>query len=353
MVLSWTKWTLAAAGILIALLPVGVSAQDADVVVVASGDRIRGDVRRLHHGRLAFRTLAGPAPGGQRWAGTISIVWTEVVSLTSAQPLVIELTSGERFTGSIASSSPGHLVVETASGPTPPIPMTRIVGIFPVEDGFRARTTGSLDFGLSLSNAQDARTYTLNGEATHRSEDYLYDTHVVLSSWLSARTGADTLTRNDVAADVRRWLPHRWFGIAKARLQQDEHLDLDLRFAAGAGAGRMLWKSNSTVLLVQGGLAYNAENYHNRDTDHSAEAVAGVQWDWFESGSTLEASFVADTYVSLARARARLDLEAAIRRDIVWDLYWAVNVFERFDGDPPNDRPRSDFALSMTLGWVF
>ena len=353
MVLSWTTRTLVVAGILVALHPAIVDAQDADVVEVASGDRIRGDVRRLQRGRLAFRTLAAATPGAQRWAGTISIVWTEVVRLTSTQPLVIELTSGERYSGSISSPSPGQLVVETASGPTPPIEMARIIGIVPVEDGFRARTTGSLDFGLNLSNAQDARTYTLNGEAVHHSRSHVYDTHLVLSSWLSARADADTLTRNDVAVDVRRWLPGRWFGVAKGRLQPDDHHDLDLRFAAGAGAGRMLSQSNSTVLLVQAGLAYNAENYSARDTDHSAEAVAGVQWDWFEIGSALEATVVADTYFSLARPRVRLDLEGVIRREIVWDLYWAVNVFESFDGDPPNDRPRSDFALSVTFGWAF
>ena len=147
---STARWTLSA--LLVLALPATLHAQSTDVVEVASGDRITGDVRRLDRGQLAFAT-ASAGPGHQRFAGTISIVWTEVVSLTSAQNFDIELASGERFAGSISSPSAGQLVVLTASGPTRPIAVGEFVWIVPIEDGFRGRTTGSIDFGLSFTNA--------------------------------------------------------------------------------------------------------------------------------------------------------------------------------------------------------
>ncbi|HEY8548385.1 MAG TPA: DUF481 domain-containing protein [Vicinamibacterales bacterium] len=329
-----------------------VHAQDA-VVEVATGDRITGDVRVLDRGRLAFRTRAASQPGAQRWAGTISIVWAEVVSLSSTQHLEVELSSGERFFGSISSPSPRRLIVDTASGPSRPIEMSDVVTIVPVEDTFRARMTGSIDFGLTFSNARDTTTYTLNGTADYRSPGHAYDTRASLSSWLSAQEGAPTLTRNDVAVDLRRGLADRWFALAHGTVQQDDPLELDLRVLLGGGIGRRIVQSNRTRVVAFGGLVWNAENYTGIDTDHSAEAAGGVEWDWFEIGGVTEAMVSATTYISLARERVRLEVDASVRRDLLWDLYWAFNLFESFDGDPPNDRPRSDLGLSVTVGWAF
>jgi hypothetical protein len=339
--------------VLVVALPMTTLAQDPDVVEVASGDRITGDVSRLQHGQLAFRTASAGA-GHKRFAGTISIVWAEVVSIKSAKTLDVELASGERLTGSIATTSPGSLVVQTSSGPSRAIDLKEIIGIITIESGFRGRTTGSIDFGLNYTNAEDARTYTLDANALHRSRTYAYETQVAFTSWLSARDDAERLTRNDVTVDVRRRFPNRWFALATGAVQQDEPLELDVRVLLGGGIGRTLIQSNRTVLSAEGGLDYDGEQYDSTDTfDHSLEAFAGIDWDWFAGDSSTEASLDATTFISLARPRARLQLDGSLRHDIFWDMYWALNVLENFDSDPPGDRPRSDFSVSFSLGWTF
>src|SRR5262245_8914948 len=147
--------------IVVALLPAVLFAQEPDVVQVASGDRIRGDVSRLQRGELAFRTISAGA-GHRRFAGTIQILWAEVVSLTSAKILDIETAAGERFTGSVSSPSSGRLIVQTSAGPSRALDVSEVVGIIPIESGFLGRTTGSIDFGVSFTNADNARTYTLD-----------------------------------------------------------------------------------------------------------------------------------------------------------------------------------------------
>jgi len=42
-----------------------------------------------------------------------------------------------------------------------------------------------------------------------------------------------------------------------------------------------------------------------------------------------------------------------VRHDIFGNMYWAFNIHEKFDSDPPDDSPRSDFGLSLSLGWTF
>jgi hypothetical protein len=343
-----------AAVIFAVMVPAIAHAQPPAVVEVATGDRITGDVRRLYRGRMDFRTPSASTPGAQRWAGTISIVWSEVVRLTSTQTLEIELTTGERFTGSISSPADRQLVVETPTGPTKPIAMKDIVRIIRIEGGFRARTTGSIDFGLTYTNAENARTYTLNGNAEHMSPSHRYETRVVAKSWLTARDDAERLTRNEYSADVRRLFTNRWFALGKALFQQDEPQELDFRFVGMGGLGRMLVQTNRSLLDVRGGLDYDAENYQNRDsTDHSAEVFGGLDWTWFEPGSSTQAGVATTGYVSLTRSRFRFELDGNIHRDVFWDIYWALNIYERYDSDPPGERPRTDFGLSFSLGWAF
>jgi len=339
--------------VLLALVPATLAAQTSDVVEVASGDRINGDVSRLQHGQLAFRTASAGA-GHQRFAGTISIVWAEVVSLTSAKQLDVELASGERFSGSMSSPSRGRLIVQTATGPSRPLDVNEVIGIIPMEAEFRGRTTGSIDFGLSFTNAENTRTYTLNANALHRSPAYFYETQITFDSWLSARDDAERLTRNELSADVRRRLSNRWFALVTGAVQQDEPLELNVRLLLGGGIGRKLLQTNRGLLSVEGGFDYNGEDYDNRDTfDHSPEAFAGAKADWFSAGSGTEASADARTFIDLVGQRARLEVTGKLRRDLPRDMYWAFNIQERFDSDPPGDRPRSDFGLSFSLGWTF
>ena len=339
----FTAYRVLSIAVLSLLLGSTAYAQRTDVVQVTNGDRITGTVSRLERAQLAFRTDA---------AGTISIAWGEVVTLTSSETLDVELSSGMRYIGSITSPAPGLLVVQTASGPSPSIELKEVIRMTSIGANIVARTTGSIDFGASFTKADGARSYTVDLDAANRTHSY--ESVVDFDSWLQRRDDADTLTRNDLQLDMRRLLPGRWYALAKFAFQEDDELDLDWRVLAGGGVGRKLIQSNRMLLSVEGGLDYDGESYASKEsTDHSAELFAGVDWDYFSPAWATETRVVAATYISLERQRARLELDAQLRRDIFGSLYWAVNIFEGFDSDPPGDRERSNFGLSFAVGWTF
>jgi hypothetical protein len=174
-----------------------------------------------------------------------------------------------------------------------------------------------------------------------------------LASWLARRDDASREARSDLMLDTRRLLPRRWFALARLEGQQNDELGLDWRFLAGGGVGRKLVQSNESLLSAHAGVDYDAERCVGTSTDHSAEVFAGADWDWFPAGAATEARVVGTTYASLARARARVELDGEVRRDVFWNLYWAIHLLESYDSDPPGDRRRSDFGVSGTLGWTF
>ena len=170
---------------------------------------------------------------------------------------------------------------------------------------------------------------------------------------LSQQDERATDTRNDVTLEVRRLFVNRWFIVGLLEGQQDDDLELDWRTEVGGGAGRILVESPDTLLLAEGGIDYNAENYSVADdTDRSAEVFGEVVWEWSPSGPAA-ASVTAKTEISLDRARVRLGLDAHLRRDMFWNLYWSVHVFDDADSDPPEDGPTNSFGLSFGLGWSF
>ena len=79
-----------------------------DEVVLASGNRISGQVRGLSRGELSFR-IAG--------IGTVDINWSSVESLKTVQVLDIDLSSGAHLSGSISTTAEGKLSVLTEAGP--------------------------------------------------------------------------------------------------------------------------------------------------------------------------------------------------------------------------------------------
>jgi hypothetical protein len=326
--------------ILVVTLRTTAFAQGMDVVQVKNGDRFTGDVSELKRGELAFSTAA---------AGTIDIAWSQVVRLTSTQMLDVELSSGTRYTGTISSPADGELVVQTTAGPTMPIPLSEIAHIRVVGATFLERTSGTVDFGLRLTNG--AQSYTFEGAAINRTRSY--ETELTVSSWFSKQDEAENESRNNVELDFRRLLTRRWFALALGQWQQDDELELDRRLLFGGGIGRWLVDDSEMHLALEGGLDYTGALYQDADeTDHSAEVFGDVDWHWSPTSATTLAT-LARTEISLDQKRIRLDFDGTLRRDIFWNLYWSVNAFEEYDSDPPDDRPRSSFGLAIGLGWTF
>jgi Protein of unknown function, DUF481. len=331
--------------LLIALLvaPFATEAEEGEeFVLLSSGNRMTGTVRALDRGELTF-TIDG--------AGTVDIDWKNVETLQSEQRFDVELASGERLAGSIVAGAPGTVQLVTAAGPRT-LERGRIVRITPVAATFLERTSGFIDAGFDFLSAGDEIDLTLNGEVSHRSHDFL--THMHVSSLVRRRDGETEQRRNHLELGTRRFLHDRWFVLGEIAAEEDLELELESRFLLAAGVGRALVQSNRTVLSVYGGLDYALEDYRGiPGSDDYAEALAAVEWDWFEVGGKTELLTEATTFFSLERSRTRIDLTASLRRSFFRSFYFSLNLFESYDSDPPADFENSDFGLSLTVGSTF
>lgn len=87
------------------LSSVDVIAQKTDIIIMDNGDRITGEVKKLEYGLVTFKTDD---------AGTISIKWDKIASLTGKDTFEVETEEGNVYFGSILESSlPDTLIVAT------------------------------------------------------------------------------------------------------------------------------------------------------------------------------------------------------------------------------------------------
>lgn len=317
------------------------SASEPDVVVIKSGNRMTGSVSELSRGTLTF-SIEG--------AGSVDISWPNVVSLTSSQNLDVHMASGVRYSGTISSPSEGKLEIKTASGPQV-VDMKDVVRIKPVEATFRQRTSGSVDAGFDVLQANDELDLTLNAELENRTKNYL--TEASYESLWRRRSGADNQLRNFFDIGSRRYLPHRWFVLGQFDIQQDQALDLDLRTLVSGALGRTLVQNNHAIVAAYGGFDYNHENYGGEPNRDTGEGLAAIEWDIFGDGGKTELLTKARSYYALNQARVRLQLDADIKRDIYRKIYGKINFFESFDSKPPVGQEGNDYGLTITIGRSF
>ena len=119
-VLLLGSW-LAAAG------PAAASHPKDDIVKLDKGDRFYGEIKKVTQGTLTLKTAS---------AGTLSVKWSHVVRLVSTFQYQVQVTSGERYFGSLAEpDEEGHLKVVGSAG-THSLPLGDVFWLGPIERGF-------------------------------------------------------------------------------------------------------------------------------------------------------------------------------------------------------------------------
>jgi hypothetical protein len=113
-----------------------------DVIVLTNGDRLTGEIKSMDAAILTLSTDA---------AGTLSIEWVQVASLTSLSTFQLEMTGGDRYFGSLqAGEKDGDLKIVDGTE-THSVKLMDVVGLAPIEHSFWKRLDGSVDAGLSFT----------------------------------------------------------------------------------------------------------------------------------------------------------------------------------------------------------
>jgi hypothetical protein len=320
-------------------------AQKTDVIVLANGDRVTGEIKYYKQGRITIDTSH---------SGWISIKWNKILSVESDKMYDVETVDGVHHFGSLAPSDPvGQLTI--ALGPrTLTVSFFEVFTLAFVGQKFWSRWEGSLDLGFNYTQSSNLVQFNLNGDATYRMRNYQVVT--TLSSFFSRQDETTSADRASYALRYDRFLGNRWLAEGGFGLDRNIQLGLKLRASFGLGAGRFLVQENQKQLIAFAGVLGNHEQPVAGEGKLNAEAVVGVRYYYFMYDfPKITISSTLQVYPSITEGgRVRLEAAASAKREIVSDFYLSVSIYDSFDSrEPTTGQAKNDWGPTLSIGWQF
>jgi hypothetical protein len=320
-------------------------AQKTDIVTLANGDRITGEVSVLSRGRLEFKTDD---------EGTIYIEWDKIATVTASAQFDLGTTDGRTFVGSLEAGPNRSIVVTQSTGPVS-LAMDEVTDIARLGASFWAKLDGSIDLGFSYTRSSDIAQLNLNASSLYRSPSF--EARLSLSG-TSTQT-SDEEGRDDRAAlqaSYIRYRGARWFVGAGAGFESNESLGISLRSQVSGAVGQRLVNTNKAQLSVGGGLSFNDEHGVDTEPTQNVEAIATFRTSYYSYDSpktNLDLGF--QYFPSLSDfGRQRIQFDSTVKREVWKDVYLAVNIFDTFDSRPPSaDADKNDVGVVLSFGWSY
>ena len=348
--MTWLARTPLARAILVAVLTLAgssiVHAQGrTDVVTLANGDRITGEVIRLERGRLEFKTDD---------AGTLYLEWENIQSVVAARLVEAVTTDGRRFLGTLGPSTPRSLNIVGPEG-IGALAMEEVTLIHPIGRSFWSRLDGSIDVGYSYTRSSGVAQLNLNSNTVFRRPA----SQARLMGSLTQTQKDDDSGRDDrgaVEASYALYPWQRWFFITAGRFETNESLGLVLRSQIGGAFGPRLINSNRAQLAVGAGLVFNDEIGLDVERTQNVEGLLVFQTSYYTyDRPTTNLDIGLQYYPSLSDlGRQRMQLDASVKREVWKDLFVAVTLYNTFDSRPPNPTAENnDVGVVLSVGWTY
>ena len=262
---------------LVIFLPLPLFAREStDVIVMKNGDRITCQVKALRGGVLSV------------WPPyvieTISVDWSKVARLESKQLFLVKMEDGTVHMGtlnSVEATAGGPMQIEVAETPAKKVVVdsSKMTEVGQTSEKFFQRFTGGGGLGVIYSKGNSSTQYSLTGLAGYPRERWA--TQLGLSSTLTASTGANVSTRNQLTAGALHLLPwnNYFYGGVGAFLHSAEQ-GIAGQTMLGGGVGRYFKNTSRTTFYVLGGVSWQNTHYHQAvapiPTQNIAAALIGT-----------------------------------------------------------------------------
>jgi hypothetical protein len=316
-----------------------------DVVTLANGDRITGEIVRLERGRLEFKTDD---------AGTLYLEWDKLSRLVTTRLVEVLTTDGRRFLGSLGRAADRSITVVTSEREVS-LQMSEVTLVTPIGTRFWRQLDGSIDAGFSYTKSSGVAQLNMNSDTVYRK----LASRARLTASLTQTKKDDDSGRDDrafVEMSYLRYPWQRWFILTAGRFETNESLGLTLRSQIGAAAGPRLVNSNRAQLVLGAGLAFNHEQGVDVESTQNVEALFTFETAFYtydRPKTNFDVSF--QYYPSLSNTgRQRLQLDAGAKREFLKDLFVALNLYNTYDNRPPNPAAdTNDVGIVLSIGWTY
>lgn len=321
------------------------AAPKTDIVHFKNGDKLTGEIKSLHRGRLSLNTTA---------TGTITIEWDKIAGVVSNQNVQVETGNGVRYFGHLEMSEENSdLVVSTKNGPVT-IATDRIINMQPIEDRGIHALDVDVTLGYNFAKAGGVESGNIGLNMDYRT--LIRIESLKFSTTVSDSDTQDVSKRTNLGLQHTRLWKNRWFTTGRLTFDQNDELGLALRTSFSGGVGRYLVQSNTMLWSIESGLQVSREDLMDEPEDNdSVEALFTMNWDWFLfQNPELDWSTTIELIPSLTESgRVRGEIDTSIKWEIIDDLQWGFSLYGSVDNQPAETGSSSDYGVTASLTYDF
>lgn len=327
--------------------------ENTDVIVMQNGDRLTGEVKALDGGVL-YVSLPYVVQ-------TLSLDWTKVAQIESHQLFFVKTEDGTVYEGVLNGHETAHgrpIEIEIAETPvkTAVVSSARVVNVSQTSERFFQRFTGGVSLGTIYAKANQTAQYSLTGFGAYPRPRW--GAQAGISSNLSKASETTTSTRNQLTfGGYHLMRQNNYFYEGFDAFLQSTEQGITGQNAVGGALGRYLKNTDTALISVAGGAAFQATNYNQGvtpiPTQKVATAVLLANVQLFRFNKT-NLNLSGGLFPALSEpGRLYFSTNASYYIKITGNLSWNVSFYGNWDSQPPASLPGSDYGTTSGLSWTF
>ncbi|GJL53370.1 MAG: hypothetical protein NPIRA02_05020 [Nitrospirales bacterium] len=320
---------------------------------LTDGSRVFGEILEMTEGKLSVKTAFGDDE-------PILIYWSEVVGLTSEEPITFELQDGMTLTGIPTMDEAGNVHVQTELLKRPiPVSVDSIRAVNPPEKK-AVVYTGNINFGGAINSGNTKqKNASFVGELIARSERLRL---TILGRWIYGEDRTGVNARNSFGTiKLDFFITKRFYAYSSAIFEQDTFQDLQLRTSINAGPGYQIIDQgdfsspyfHDMQLSGEIGLGFFNEDFKIAQDQNYVTGRWAIDFLWpvlptvtlfhqHQGFPSLEDS--SDFYVTS---------QQGIRLNLWENFVSSLQVNWRYDNTPSPGFKKKDVLYLLTLGYAF
>ena len=324
-----------------------------DVIVMTNGDRFTCEIKKLERGVLYA--------GFDYVDGTVSISWSKVARVESAQLFIVHTQSGAVYEGTVRtvetpSERPVTIEILELNQDLERLRPAEVVEMAQTSQSFWRRLSGNIDSGLMYSKGNDTTQYNLGADIRIKRDVWSGDLN--LTSTLSKSSELDASTRNQARLKALRLISgSKWFYTSGAEYLQSSQQGIKVQTTLGGGVGRFLKDTNNARIALSTSLAWQDTKYEPSTGSQSppnalAAVFAGELHVFRFKKTSLDVSASAlPVLTELGRLRTYVNTAYSIQ--VISNLWVKISFYGNWDNRPPSRLSGSDYGTSSTISWSF
>ncbi|MES2499841.1 MAG: DUF481 domain-containing protein [Pseudomonadota bacterium] len=317
----------------------------ADEVRLKNGDVLTGTIIKKETDKLIFNTS---------YAGDISIVWSQISTLTSTSPVKVFLADEINMTGTIDESEPGRAIIRIVNTDVESdFDLNELTYINPSPEvsGIGVVWSGNINLGGALTEGNtDTSLVRADGETIARTKNNRFTLGGVLNRAKS--NNVDTEYNSRAYAKYDKFLTKKWYLYTNITLENDRFRDIDLRSTTGVGNGYQIYEQDDLNLAIEGGINYIKVDYDIADDESYASGRWALRYDQKPMSGNVQFFHQHEILFGLEKtANTLVFSKTGLRVPIAKNLNASTQVNFDYNSKPAENRKKMDKTLLFSLGY--